>query len=133
MTKTVLITGASRYIGALAAVEALAALPKGARVVLMRLGVVLGRGGGAMAQMLPAFKAFVGGPIGDGRQGFSWIALDDAIYAIHHLIRNDGVGFLFIPVSLDIVYFYFCVHNLFLGVGYRVKATEQLMSPRTPM
>jgi NAD dependent epimerase/dehydratase family enzyme len=41
--------------------------------------------------MLLPFKLGAGGPIGNGRQGFSWIALDDAIYAIHHVIRNEGV------------------------------------------
>jgi len=72
--------------------EALAALPKGARVVLMRLGVVLGRGGGAMAQMLPAFKAFVGGPIGDGRQWFPWIHLHDLSAAVLFLIEHPGLA-----------------------------------------
>jgi uncharacterized protein len=71
--------------------EALAARPKGARVVLMRLGVVLGRGGGAMAQMLPAFNAFVGGPIGDGRQWFPWIHLHDLSAAVLFLIEHPGL------------------------------------------
>jgi len=72
--------------------EALAARPKGTRVVLMRLGVVLGRGGGAMAQMLPAFKAFVGGPIGDGRQWFPWIHLHDLSAAMLFLIEHPGLS-----------------------------------------
>jgi hypothetical protein len=72
--------------------EALAARPKGARVVQMRLGVVLGRGGGAMAQMLPAFKAFVGGPIGDGRQWFPWIHLHDLAAAVLFLIQRPELN-----------------------------------------
>jgi hypothetical protein len=72
--------------------EALAARPKGTRVVLTRLGVVLGRGGGAMAQMLPAFKAFVGGPIGDGRQWFPWIHLHDLSAAMLFLIEHPGLS-----------------------------------------
>jgi hypothetical protein len=68
--------------------EALAARAKGTRVVLMRLGVVLGRGGGAMAQMIPAFKAFVGGPIGDGRQWFPWIHLHDLSAAVLFMIEH---------------------------------------------
>jgi uncharacterized protein (TIGR01777 family) len=72
--------------------EALAARPKGTRVVLMRLGVVLGRGGGAMAQMLPAFKAFVGGPIGDGRQWFPWIHLHDLAAAVLFLIQRPELN-----------------------------------------
>ena len=51
------------------------------RVVTMRTGVVLAKGGGALAKLVPAFKAFVGGRIGSGRQWFSWIHRDDAITA----------------------------------------------------
>jgi len=63
----------------------------GIRTVTMRFGVILTSRGGAMAKMRLPFKLGAGGPIGGGRQGFSWIALDDAIYAIHHLIRNETV------------------------------------------
>lgn len=63
----------------------------GIRTVNLRFGVILSSRGGALAKMLLPFKLGLGGPIGNGRQGFSWIALDDAIYAIHHVIRNDGV------------------------------------------
>lgn len=63
----------------------------GIRTVNLRFGVILTSRGGALAKMLLPFKLGAGGPIGNGRQGFSWIALDDAIYAIHHLIRTDGV------------------------------------------
>jgi len=68
--------------------EALAASEKGVRVVVMRLGVVLGPGGGAMAQMIPAFKAFVGGPLGSGRQWFPWIHLHDLLAAVLFLIEH---------------------------------------------
>ncbi len=51
----------------------------GARVINARIGVVLGEGGGALAKMVPAFKAFVGGPIGSGSQYMSWIHLLDAV------------------------------------------------------
>jgi uncharacterized protein (TIGR01777 family) len=64
----------------------------GIRIVNMRFGVILTARGGALAKMRPPFKLGLGGPIGDGRQGVSWIALDDVIYAIHHLIRNDGLS-----------------------------------------
>jgi len=48
-----------------------------ARVVLLRTGVVLGHGGGALPELTRPFKFFVGGPIGSGRQPVSWIHLDD--------------------------------------------------------
>ena len=72
--------------------EALAAAEKGIRVAVMRLGVVLGPGGGAMAQMIPAFKAFVGGPIGNGRQWFPWIHLHDLLEAVLFLIEHPELS-----------------------------------------
>ncbi len=51
----------------------------GARVVRARFGVVLARDGGAMGQMLPAFRFFLGGPLGNGRQWFPWIHMADLV------------------------------------------------------
>jgi uncharacterized protein len=48
------------------------------RSVILRFGIVLGNGG-ALAKMIPAFKMFVGGPIGSGNQWFSWIHVDDIV------------------------------------------------------
>ena len=59
--------------------EARAAEAFGVRVALVRTGVVLGRGGGALARLLPPFKLFIGGPLGNGRQGFPWVHLADVI------------------------------------------------------
>ena len=72
--------------------EALRAAEKGARVVLMRLGVVLGVGGGALAQMVPTFRRFVGGPIGSGRQWFPWIHLDDLTAAVNFLLEHPEIS-----------------------------------------
>ena len=58
----------------------------GMRVVKLRLGIVLGRGGGALAQMLPAFKMMVGGQIGNGRQWMSWVHIDDVVRLIRFAI-----------------------------------------------
>ena len=69
---------------------ALAAEQKGARVAVMRFGVILGVGGGALAQMLPAFRMFAGGPLGNGRQWFSWIHMADVIAAVRFLMENDA-------------------------------------------
>ena len=62
--------------------EALKAAAGGARVIRVRLGIVLGSGGGALASMLPAFKSFMGGPLGSGRQWFPWIHMADLISAL---------------------------------------------------
>ena len=72
--------------------EALAAEAKGARVVLTRFGVVLGKGGGAMAQMIPAFKSFLGGPLGNGRQWFPWIHIEDLAEAMQFLIDRPEIS-----------------------------------------
>jgi uncharacterized protein (TIGR01777 family) len=59
------------------------------RVAIMRFGVVLGAGGGALAQMLPAFRMFAGGPLGRGRQWFSWIHLADLLSAVQFLLGHE--------------------------------------------
>ncbi|GAC1372612.1 MAG: TIGR01777 family oxidoreductase [Polyangiales bacterium] len=51
----------------------------GTKVVVCRIGVVLGKGGGALPQMARPFKMFVGGPIGSGNQWMSWVSLDDVV------------------------------------------------------
>lgn len=69
-----------------------AARAAGIRVVHLRIGIVLTPLGGALASMLPPFRAGVGGRVGDGRQVMSWIALDDAIGAIHHALMNEAIA-----------------------------------------
>ena len=59
------------------------------RVVIARLGVVLGRGGGALSQMLAPFRMFVGGPIATGNQWLSWIHLHDATAIMAALIADE--------------------------------------------
>ena len=61
----------------------------GVRVILLRAGVVLGKGGGALAQMLPPFKIGVGGPIGSGQQYLPWIHLHDHVRIIAKAIEDD--------------------------------------------
>lgn len=70
---------------------AFAAREKGARVATLRLGVVLGRGGGALVKMVPAFRMFGGGPLGGGRQWFPWIHLADLTAAIVHILTTPGL------------------------------------------
>ncbi len=63
----------------------------GIRVVNMRFGVVLTTAGGALAKMLPAFRLGLGGQVGSGNQYLSWIALDDVINAVLHVLANTNV------------------------------------------
>ncbi|WP_299412322.1 TIGR01777 family oxidoreductase [Acaryochloris sp. IP29b_bin.148] len=53
----------------------------GTRLVIFRIGIVLGMGG-ALAKMLPPFQMFAGGPIGSGKQWFSWVHRDDLVNLI---------------------------------------------------
>jgi uncharacterized protein (TIGR01777 family) len=71
--------------------EALKAQGKGARVVITRLGIVLGENGGALGQMIPLFKRFIGGPIGSGQQWFSWIHIKDLAEAFAFLIKHPEI------------------------------------------
>jgi uncharacterized protein (TIGR01777 family) len=71
--------------------EAYQAEAKGIRVVTMRFGVVLGKSGGAIKKMLPAFKFFVGGPMGNGKHWFSWIHMEDLISAILFILENRDI------------------------------------------
>ena len=68
--------------------EAQKAAALGVRVCAMRIGVVLDRGGGALAKMLPAFQFGVGGRLGDGRHYFPWIHREDTVAACRWLIEN---------------------------------------------
>ncbi len=72
--------------------EAAEAASKEVRVILMRFGVILGKDGGAMAKMIPAFKLFVGGSMGSGKQWFPWMHLTDLITAIQYIIDNDQIN-----------------------------------------
>jgi uncharacterized protein len=64
----------------------------GARVVLMRTSVVLDRRGGALRAMLLPFRAGLGGPLGNGRQFFATISLQDWLGAATFLAQNDLAG-----------------------------------------
>jgi uncharacterized protein (TIGR01777 family) len=63
----------------------------GVRVVLLRTGVVLSAGGGALAKMLPPFRLGLGGRLGSGRQWMSWVALDDAVALIRYALESGSI------------------------------------------
>jgi hypothetical protein len=73
--------------------EALKAQDLGLRVVITRFGIVLGRGGGILEKLVPLFKSFVGGPVGSGKQWFSWIDQSDQLRAFVFVLEHpDLVG-----------------------------------------
>lgn len=59
----------------------------GVRLVILRLGIVLGNGG-ALGKMITPFKLFAGGPLGSGKQWFSWIHLDDVVNLIIQALKK---------------------------------------------
>jgi hypothetical protein len=62
---------------------------------ILRFGVVLGKNGGALAKMLPAFKLGLGGPIAGGKQCFSWIHIEDLINAYRFLLARPELNGIF--------------------------------------
>ncbi len=60
------------------------------RVVWLRIGVVLGQGGGALKMMVPPFKMGFGGWLGSGNQWMSWIHLDDLLRLIVFCLENQS-------------------------------------------
>ncbi len=72
--------------------EAAKAQDVGMRVVRLRTGLVLGTGGGALRTMLPVFKLGLGGPLGSGRQWWSWVHGDDAVGVIMHTLEKSDVS-----------------------------------------
>jgi uncharacterized protein (TIGR01777 family) len=71
---------------------ALEAKAKGIRVVIARFGVVLGKNGGALAKMIPAFRLMLGGSLGDGKQWFPWIHQNDLLSAILFVLENENIN-----------------------------------------
>ena len=73
-----------------------AAAEAGIRVATIRTGLVLDAEQGFLAKMLPLFRLGVGGPLGSGKQWWSWIAKEDQVGAILHLLDSNVSG----PVNL---------------------------------
>ena len=71
--------------------EAQKASDFGIRVVLVRIGLVLGLGGGLLAQVLPPFKMGVGGRLGSGRQWMSWVHVDDVVGIMLHALAGEDI------------------------------------------
>lgn len=76
--------------------SAKAAVDAGIRTAFLRTGIVLSPEGGALKKMLPIFKVGAGGKMGNGKQWWSWISIDDEVGMIEWLLANDVSG----PVNL---------------------------------
>jgi len=74
---------------------ALQAQSQHTRVCITRIGIVLGKNGGALAKMLPPFRLGLGGPIGTGEQGMSWIHINDLIGLFSYLLSNPSLQGIF--------------------------------------
>jgi uncharacterized protein (TIGR01777 family) len=72
--------------------EARRAEELGMRVALMRTGVVLAEGGGALEKMLPPFKMGVGGPVAGGRQFVPWVHVDDVVGSLLFALDTDAAS-----------------------------------------
>jgi len=72
-----------------------AATTAGVRTAIVRTGVVLGLGGGALAKMLPPFKLGLGGPLGSGKQWVSWIHIDDLLSLFLFILENPAASGVF--------------------------------------
>ena len=72
-------------------VEAQKASELGIRVVMVRIGLVLGLGGGLLQQVLPPFKMGFGGILGNGKQWMSWIHIDDVVGIVLHALESSQI------------------------------------------
>ena len=72
--------------------EAQRAEALGVRVARLRIGMVLGRDGGALSKMVPPFRLCLGGPLGSGRQQVSWIHRDDVVGLIEWILERPDVA-----------------------------------------
>lgn len=65
---------------------------RGIRTVRTRFGVVIGPHGGILQKMILPYKLGLGGKLGSGQQWISWVALEDLILAIHHILLNTSLS-----------------------------------------
>jgi uncharacterized protein (TIGR01777 family) len=79
--------------------QAALAAPSPCRVVVLRLGIVLGPDGGALGKMLPVFRAGFGGPVGSGQQWMSWIHRHDLCRMIATGLEDPGWSGVYNAVS----------------------------------
>lgn len=62
------------------------------RTVNPRIGIVLGKGGGALKQLIPIYKAYLGGTLASGKQGFPWIHISDIVKSLIFCMENENIN-----------------------------------------
>lgn len=72
--------------------ESLSAVPLGVRVITARIGIVLGKSGGALKKMLVPFKLGLGGRLGTGRHWMSWVHVEDLVGLLLHACARDEIS-----------------------------------------
>ena len=72
--------------------EAVKAKDLGVRVCILRMGVVLGKDGGALSSLLPSFKLGLGGHLGNGKQWMSWVHIDDLVGIMSYLMAHENLS-----------------------------------------
>ncbi|MFW6127305.1 MAG: TIGR01777 family oxidoreductase [Thermodesulfobacteriota bacterium] len=72
--------------------EALKAQDLGIRTVITRFGLVMGKGGGFLDQLVPLFKSYLGGPVGSGEQWLSWIHQQDQVRAFLFVLEHQELA-----------------------------------------
>ena len=71
----------------------------GIRLCILRIGIVMARKGGALAEMLPVFRKGLGGRLGSGRQYFPWIHIDDLVSLINWALDNQSASGVYNAVA----------------------------------
>ncbi len=71
--------------------EAMRAEQFGARVAICRFGIVLGKHGGALKMMVPSFRYYLGSPLGNGRQWFPWVHLEDIFRIMAFVLERKNI------------------------------------------
>ncbi len=104
--------------------EAAIALPRTTKLAILRIGVVLGAGGGFLEKVVPLFKLFAGGHLGSGRQYISWIHLDDVIGAMLFLLKKQQGGIYNLTAPQPIT-----ARELFRELGQTLKRPSWLHAP----
>jgi uncharacterized protein (TIGR01777 family) len=101
----------------------------GVRRAVIRTGVVLSPSGGTLARMVMPFRMFVGGPLGTGRQWFSWIHIEDEVAAIRFLLEKEtasGVFNLVAPIGVNNMQFS-------MALGRVLKRPASIRTPAFPL